>query len=252
MLEGKDAMPRLIELAAKKLGEGINADSLGRYFAEAGDSAEEQALSLGWPLLWELTRLFGAVPAPGDRHIVEFFPHMYSAEKGYYGKTLGVNAFSLERCIESGHAAYAQMKKEALSPDPLADDHFVQRAGEHEQVFAIVESIRTNAGRIFSANLPNMGQIPNLPHGAIVECPAIATSTGLHAIHTKPVATGIAGALASRFACVEVTVEAALEGSRDKLVQALMIDGAVKSVETACRLADELLAAQKQYLPQFA
>ena len=28
-------------------------------------------------------------------------------------------------------------------------------------------------------------------------------------------------------------------------------DGAVKSVETAYRLADDLLAAQKSYLPQF-
>ena len=57
-------------LAAEKLGEDIDSDTLGRYFAEAGDSEEEQALSLGWPLLWELTRLFGATPAPGDRHLV--------------------------------------------------------------------------------------------------------------------------------------------------------------------------------------
>lgn len=58
--------------------------------------------------------------------------------------------------------------------------------------------------------------------------------------------------LANRFQWVELTVEAALEGSRDKFVQALLIDGAVRSVETAYRLADDLLAAQKEYLPQFA
>jgi alpha-galactosidase/6-phospho-beta-glucosidase family protein len=68
---------------------------------------------------------------------------------------------------------------------------------------------------------------------------------------TKPLPTAIAGTLASRFQWAEVTVEAALEGSRDKFVQALLIDGAVKSIETASRLADELLAAQKEYLPQF-
>jgi alpha-galactosidase/6-phospho-beta-glucosidase family protein len=50
---------------------------------------------------------------------------------------------------------------------------------------------------------------------------------------------------------VETTVEAALEGSHKKFVQALLIDGAVKSVETAYRLADDLLEAQKEYLPQF-
>lgn len=47
-------------------------------------------------------------------------------------------------------------------------------------------------------------------------------------------------------------VAAALEGSRDKFIQALLIDGAVKSVSMAARLADELLSAHAQFLPQFA
>ncbi|MBT4482994.1 MAG: 6-phospho-beta-glucosidase, partial [Candidatus Latescibacteria bacterium] len=46
-------------------------------------------------------------------------------------------------------------------------------------------------------------------------------------------------------------VEAALEGSIDKFIQALIIDGAIETVETATKLADELLAAQAEYLPQF-
>jgi alpha-galactosidase len=44
-------------------------------------------------------------------------------------------------------------------------------------------------------------------------------------------------------------VEAALEGSRDKFVQALVLDGAVGSMEMAHALADELLAAQAEHLP---
>jgi alpha-galactosidase len=251
LVDGADAMPRLREIAAKKLGAGIDKGTLGRYFAEAGDADEEKALSLTWPFTFELTQLFGAFPAVGDRHITEFFPHMFSAEGGYFGKTLGVNAFSLERCLEEGHARFAEMKEHAFSPDPLPDDYFEKTAGEHEQVTDIIESIRTNAGNEYSANLPNHGQIPNLPADAIVECPAIAGATGLHAIDQKPMAPGLAGTLATRFQWVETTVEAALEGSRSKFVQALLIDGAVKSVQTACRLADDLLEAQKEYLPQF-
>jgi alpha-galactosidase len=56
MVDGKDALPRLQAMAAEKLGQGIDSDALGLYFAEAGDTEEEQELSLGWPLLWELTR----------------------------------------------------------------------------------------------------------------------------------------------------------------------------------------------------
>jgi alpha-galactosidase len=251
ILDGEDAIPRLRKLAADRLGEGIHAYTLGRYFAEAGDTEEQQELSLGWPLLWELTRLFGACPAPGDRHLVEFFPQMFSGEKGYYGKTLGVDCYSFERCIEDGQAKFDEMKAHALSPDPLPESFLEQACGEHEQACDIVESIRTSAGREYNANLPNRRQIPGLPLDAIVECPAMATATGLQPRRTKPLSSAIVGTLANRFQWVEVTVEAALEGSREKFVQALLIDGAVTSIETAYRLADELLAAQKEYLPQF-
>jgi len=251
LVDGKDAMPRLREIAADKLGAGIDTGTLGEYFAEAGDSDEDIELNLTWPLTFELTRLFGAFPAVGDRHITEFFPHMFSAEGAYFSKTLGVNAFSLERCLEGGHARFDEMKEHAFSPEPLPDDYFDKIAGEHEQVTEIIESIRTDAGNEYSANLPNHGQIPNLPADAVVECPAIADATGLHAINQKPLAAGLAGTLATRFQWVETTVEAALEGSREKFVQALLIDGAVKSVETAYRLADDLLDAQRKYLPQF-
>lgn len=251
MLDGEDMMPKLRKIAAAKLGEGVEMENLGRYFAEAGDSAEKQELSLGWPLLWELTRLFGAFPAPGDRHLAEFFPQVFSAEKGYYGKTLGVDCYSFERCIEGGQARFDKTRELALSSAPLPAGFFKQVSGEHEQVCDIIESIRANSGKQFNANLPNQGQIPNLPADVIVECPVIADATGLHPIMTDPLPSGIAGTLSSRFQCVEVTVEAALEGSREKFVQALLIDGAVKSIETAYKLADELLAAQKDYLPQF-
>lgn len=251
MVEGNDTMPRLKQLAAEKLGEGIDTETLGRYFAEAGDSEEAQELSLGWPFLWELTRLFGAFPAPGDRHLVEFFPRMFSGGKGYYGKTLGVDCYSFERCIQGGQAKFDEMKAHALSPDPFPEEFLNQASGEHEQVCDIVESIRTNAGREYNANLPNAGQIPNLPQDVVVECPALAGSGGMRPRQTKPLPAGILGTLATRFQWAEVTVEAALEGNREKFVQALLLDGAVKSIETAYKLADELLAAQKDYLPQF-
>ena len=102
--DGENVMPRLREIAAEKLGERIGNGALGKYFAEAGDTDEDIALSLLWPFTLELTRLFGAFPAVGDRHISEFFPHMFSAERGYFGKTLGVDVYNLERCLEDGHA----------------------------------------------------------------------------------------------------------------------------------------------------
>ena len=82
----------------------------------------------------------------------------------------------------------------------------------------------------------------------MIEAPAIANSTGLQAIQQKPLPTAAAGVLATRFAWVETLVEAGVQGSRDKFIQALILDGAVSAVDTAARLADELIDAHKSFL----
>jgi alpha-galactosidase len=101
-------------------------------------------------------------------------------------------------------------------------------------VLEIIESIRKDDGAVYSANLPNTGQVPNLPQGAVLESPAVATAAGLRPIAQPPLPSGIAGTLATRLQWVETTVEAALEGS-----------------QAATALADELLRAHAEHLPQF-
>jgi alpha-galactosidase/6-phospho-beta-glucosidase family protein len=115
----------------------------------------------------------------------------------------------------------------------------------------IIESIRNDREFIVSANLPNTGQVPNLPSTAIIESPAVTKNGTLHALPQEPLSSAIAGTLATRYQWVETIVEAALEGSRDKFIQALVLDGYVESFDMAVKLVDELLAEQAAYLPQF-
>lgn len=221
---GRDMLPALHEIAARKIGPD--------------DS----------PFSWQLLRMFGAFPAVLDRHVTEFFPHFFRTGS-YYGRTLGVDAFSFEDTIASGDRKYAEMHADAHSPQPLGADYFERLGGEHEQVLDIIAAIRNERGQIFSANLPNSGQAPNLPHAAIVEGPAIADGAGLRAITQSPLSAAVAGTLATRYQWVETIVEAALEGSRAKFIQALVLDGYVTSLDQAAALADDLLAAQAAYLP---
>ena len=232
--DGEDAMPGLRRVAAAKRLKGF-----------LDDNAEvENAFS------WRLFELFGAFPAVLDRHVTEFFPQFFADGK-YDGKTLGVDAYSFEDTIARGDRGYAEMRELALSDRPLPEGYGARRSGEHEQVLEIIDSIRRDAGRVYSVNLPNRGQVPNLPDEAIVESPAVADGSGLRPLAQPPLPAGIVGTLATRFAWVETVVEAALEGSRAKFLQALVLDGAVDSLEQATKLADELLAAQAEYLPQF-
>lgn len=166
----------------------------------------------------------------------------------YYGRTLGVDAFSFEGTIATGDRGYDEMREVAFARGRLPPDYLEQLGGEHEQALDILQAIRRDSGAVFSANLPNTGQVPNLPLDAIVEAPAVATAEGLRHIAQPPLPSAIVGTLATRYQWVETIVEAALEGSRDKFIQALVLDGAVASLEQAGRLADELLQAQKAHL----
>ena len=228
---GEDAMPRLRRIAREKL---------------AGAATEPNRFS--W---WSVQR-FGAYPAVNDRHVVEFFPHLFAGQGGYYGKTLGVDCWSMEKLIAHGDQIYEQMRRDAMSAGPLPHDYFEQISGEHEQVIDIIQSIRSDAGRVYAANLPNRGQAPNLPPEAVVESPAVADASGLRPIAQPPLPAGIAATVSSKLALVETIVDAALEASRDKFIQALLLDGSVRSPETAEQLAAELLAAHAHHLPQFA
>lgn len=203
------------------------------------------------PFSWELFQLFGAFPAVLDRHVTEFFPQFFRTGQ-YYGRTLGVDAFSFEGTIAEGDQTYAEMRAEALSERNLSSGFFERASGEHEQVLEIIDSIRNERSTIYSTNLPNTGQVPNLPLGVIVESPAVADGVGLRPIAQPSLPAALVGTLTSHYMWVETLVEAALEGNREKLIQSLVIDGALESIEIAAALADDLLAAQSIYLPKFA
>jgi len=248
---GRDLMPLLKDIAERRDRLPLDPIRLGRSFAESGEESNgTKAPSEDDPFSWWLMRLFGAFPAVLDRHVTEFFPQFF-ADGSYFGKVLGKDAYSFEKTIAYGDKIYEQMAEIAEAPGPLPQDFLERGGGEHEQALDIIESIRTNAGRIYSVNLPNRGQVPNLPPEAVVECPGIADASGIRALPVDSLSPAVAGTLATRFAWVETLVEAALEGSRQKFIRALVLDGSVHDLQQATSLADDLLEAQAAYLPQF-
>lgn len=246
---GQDGMPVLREHARRVVqgAEQAVKDYMAGKRPELPHCGSPFESSYQHPFSWQCLLWFDAFPAPLDRHVTEFFPQFFREGK-YYGKKLGIDEFSFEGTIEAGDRGFAQMQSDAHDPNPLVDSYFDKLSGEQEQAIDIVQSIRHNKGKVYFANLPNQGQVPNLPLGAVIEAPAIANSRGLHAIQQRPLPTAAAGILATRFAWVETLVEAYVHNSRDKFIQALILDGAVSSVDTAVQLADELIAAHKPFL----
>ncbi|MBN1937650.1 MAG: hypothetical protein JW934_23535 [Anaerolineae bacterium] len=212
--------------------------------------AREGRDSTGNPFSWSLFERYGAYPAANDRHVVEFFPERFPGGQ-YEGRMLGVDAFSFEGTIEDGDRGYASMRAQALGEALLDGRVFERSAGEHEQLLDILDAIWHDGRKIFAVNLPNRGAVPNLPADAVLELPAVATATGLRAVCIDDLSDPLAAILTRKIAAVRLTVEAALRGSRDLLIEALLVDGAVVDPDVARRMMDELLEAQKAYLPNF-
>ncbi|MQY58036.1 MAG: hypothetical protein GH144_00310 [Clostridia bacterium] len=203
------------------------------------------------PFSWSLFDAYGAYPAVNDRHVTEFFLERFPNGK-YYGKTLGLDVISFEKLLlELGDRLYAEMAELSKPGVSLGSDSFSKFIGEHRQTIEIITSIYKDQRKIFSANLPNDGAIPNLPSYAVLEMPAVATGVGFCPLHISHFPDSLAAIINERLTCVELTVEAAFKGDRKIMVEAILADGAVRNRSIAEKLTDELLKAHKEFLPQF-
>jgi len=250
--KGQDVWP----IVRQKLAEERAKGGLGleKDIAPGGDStmADPGYRHVAYnQFSWSLFDDFGAYPAVNDRHVVEFFPERFPQGK-YHGKTMGVDIMVIEDVIKWGDQIYADMAAQADGSKPLDERVFERAAGEHSQLVEIIDGIATDNRANFYANLPNNGAIPNLPDDAILEMTAVATARGLLPIQDPTYPDMLAAVQARKIAGERITMEAALTGDRRLFVEALLADGCISDRDAASKLADELIAAQKQYLPQFA
>jgi alpha-galactosidase len=119
----------------------------------------------------------------------------------------------------------------------------------HWGTIPIMEGVVTDSGQEeMAVNLPNDGLIDSLPRDLVVEVPATVDKDGVHGMKLGALPKGIAGLMRIQAAVQDLTVEAALTGSRDIALQALLVDPVVDSVERAQELLETMIERQKPYL----
>ena len=123
--------------------------------------------------------------------------------------------------------------------------------GHGDLAVQIILAIATNEGREFHVNVPNEGSITNLPEGSIVEVPALVDASGVTPLCMGQLPKGVLGLTQSLIVWQELTVDAALSGNRDLVLQALLAQPWVLSIKQAEEMCDEMLAAHAAYLPEF-
>jgi maltose-6'-phosphate glucosidase len=119
-----------------------------------------------------------------------------------------------------------------------------------EFILIVAESIAHNKGDNFIVILKNNGIISNLPDDAMVEVAASITSNGPRPYAVGEIPTFYKGLIESQYAYEKLTVEAYLEGSYAKALQALTLNRTVVSAEKAREVLDALIEANKGYWPK--
>jgi alpha-galactosidase len=125
----------------------------------------------------------------------------------------------------------------------------------HEYGSYIIEAMETNRPIRINGNVPNERLITNLPDGCCVEVPCLVDANGVQGIYVGDLPAQLAGLNRTNVNVQELIVEASLTGDTDAVHYAVALDpltAAVCTLPQIHALVDEMLAAQKQWLPQFA
>jgi 6-phospho-beta-glucosidase len=97
-------------------------------------------------------------------------------------------------------------------------------------------------------NLRNDGLLPFLPDAAVVEVPALVDAAGLHQVPVAPLDPLLAGLVGHVSAYEDLALAAALHGGRGRVEAALLAHPLVGQLDLAERLADLLIADNREHL----
>lgn len=228
----------IVSIHDKRTGEDLYPLLKERFF-ELDQSFE--------PLTRRTFRDFGLFPVPGDTHLCEYLPWMSDPSTKPWEKfnirlydwevMAGLRDFSLDRLNE--------MANGSMAVDGLLE-------ADSEGAVEMIENI-VFAGSHYhlAANLPNVGQISNLPLGAIVETPVHVDGAGIHPVYIGALPEPVAELCRRELTMAQLGIDAAVEGNYEKALQCLLLDPVIVDMDAARSVLEDYLRIYREHLPQF-
>jgi 6-phospho-beta-glucosidase len=120
-----------------------------------------------------------------------------------------------------------------------------------EAAAQLIASLHDGFGDVQVVDTYNRGALPDLPDDVVVEVPARITRDGAEPLKLAPLAPDMHGLVEAARGYEELTISAAKSGDRREALRALAANPLVPDWDTAQKLLNALLDANKQYLPRF-
>ena len=179
------------------------------------------------------------IPSPYLQHYFHRLKKVRDAQAKPFTRAEEVQKLEVE--IFSAYADPAcDTKPEALSK---------RGGGGYSTVaFAVMNAIYTNQEKIIVVNAPHQGAVRWLPDDAVLELPCVVNASGIFPIVQAEIPGTVWGLVAAVKNYEQLTVEAAVTGSRDMAELALLAHPLVGDYELAQDLLAEMLEANRAFL----
>ena len=193
---------------------------------------------------FDLFRRYGAIAAAGDRHLAEFMAPRYTfspetVRKWKFGLTpVSWRIQDLQERLARSDRLISGAEEPALKP-----------SGEEGHL--LLKAVLGLGDLVSNVNIPNRGQIPNLPLGAVVETNALFGRDRIEPVFAGPLPAGILPLVAHHVYNQENTLTAAMKRDRKLGFITFMNEPQMAAVSMADgqKLFDDMLDNQRGYLP---
>lgn len=242
----EDLYPRLRDTMRREHVERFEKRKLAADFGDHSEAKEEHSTYEGGQerVRSSIMDMFGYFHTESSHHASEYLP--------YFRK----NAAMVSEFIPQRWDYYDVC---AAHDDKEVDKFLEQMKGELkpslEYGAQIIQAMETARPTVIYGNVSNDNLITNLPEGCCVEVACLVDQNGIQPTHAGALPPQLAAVNRTNINVQQLAVQAALTENVENIYHAVALDPLTSSLLTLSEIramVDEMLAAEAQWLPEFA
>jgi alpha-galactosidase len=208
-------------------------------------AAQDLAIFAKDRVRFELLRQLGWFVSESSEHAAECTPYFLRRDDQITEYGVPVDEY-IRRSKRNLHR-YAETRRKLLAGEGFSLEHSVEFGSE------IVHAMLTGETRLIYGNVENRRLIESLAEGCCVEVPVVEDRNGLRPCHVGSPPPELAAHCAPHVFVQDLVVRAALDGDRDRVYRAAMLDRHTASTLTLKEIramVDDMIDAHGEAMPR--
>lgn len=246
--KGVDIFPYYKRFVDKYAESGFQGAEAATTFAAGGagaapaDDPEEarrrKYFSSSERVKMDLFRRYGRIAAAGDRHLAEFCPHSWYLASPAHAESWGFALTPVSWRIANREALIRQAEAYRDGTETMVP------VESGEEGIKIVKALLGLGNLVSNVNMPNRGQAPDLPAGAVVETNALFSQDAVQPLTGEKLPVDLRALVLPHVLAQEGIIEAVFEEDREKAFRVFSLDFAIQALppKDARALFDEMCA----------